>query len=76
MSNDLSQLDELLESDVLDALGEEPSIHEINHIPEGYEEEESFDLPEPEELSDIDMLSLDEIESALDAQESDRKSVV
>ena len=73
MSNNLSQLDELIESDVLAALGESPAdvplqteetITQIDD--EILNDENSVD-----DIGDIEILPLAEIESALDEQEDE-----
>ena len=82
MSDDLSQLDELIESDVLAALGEEPtqaqkeevSIEDVtdSKIQSNSETiEDSDDDIGVEDIGDIEILPLAEIESALDEQDDD-----
>ena len=82
MSDDLSQLDELIESDVLAALGEEPtqaqkeevSIEDVtdSKIQSNSETiEDSDDDIGVEDIGDIEILPLAEIELALDEQDDD-----
>lgn len=71
MSNELSQLDQLIESDVLAALGQEPSIEntaseelvdeELTNIPEELQEEQ-------EEIVDINN-DLQSVEDTLDSED-------
>ena len=79
MSDDFTQLDELIESDVLDALGLDNSAEiindangEVTDIPEELAEMIAIDESEGEiidDLGDIEILPMAEIESALEEQE-------
>ncbi len=87
MSDDLSQLDQLIESDVLEALGQDISGSSdsavddglVQNIPEEYNTFDSeIDTNKVEEvgeviedIGDIEILPMAEIESALDNQEED-----
>ena len=87
MSDDLSQLDELIESDVLEALGEtlptenSETVNDDQNIVEDLTNtnainsgiSENIDLEEEsiEDIGDIEILPMAEIESALDEQEED-----
>ena len=71
MSDDLSQLDQLIESDVLEALGGDAS-----HSSDNLDVESPDELLEAkgeviEDIGDIEILPMAEIESALDNQEED-----
>ncbi|MEA3289651.1 MAG: hypothetical protein U9Q04_05650 [Campylobacterota bacterium] len=81
MSDEFSQLDELIESEVLEALGEEPSAPNINDIIEippelleddtNKEETEDIELPDDilEESETIDEQDIESIEQITEDEE-------
>ena len=88
MSDDLSQLDELIESDVLEALGESlPAVliddanGELANIPEELADildttqDQDNDINDEEiDIGEIEMLPMAEIESALEEQEEEESA--
>ena len=86
MSDELTQLDELLESDVLEALGE-PAPHfklddadgEITDIPNELAsiiaENESLEVDKDENIDDVEMLPMAQTQSYTDDQEEKKSTV-
>ncbi len=85
MPNDLSQLDQLIESDILDALGStnttpsSPNMGDglVQNVPEEYFQDENTKSEDSnegeviEDIGDIEILPLAEIESAIGEQEEE-----
>ncbi len=83
MSDNFSQLDQLIESDILEALGESTSTSTIDSKLTNFEEEldigtidEEVDVlsEEHDDIGDIEILPLADIDEAIDNQEPEKIS--